>query len=228
MADGSTCTKPVGQCKRHDLNSRTIVLQTERDRLYAQMEETAQKPYSYGVSKKLENLIRKRLRNELPFSEVKNMSIDQHTEFTAMFGSSSFAMACDYDNQYTQRFFSYGKCGYVAYELHKLTGKPFVFFTDTTSDHGWSGHVGVRLDDNTILDVTGHHKHDDVIRKYSLKQFTVHTANEEAFLQLMRKTDGPFYSPKEQLEQAAVQKIAQDLKHDFIDTYNTPTGRPTP
>lgn len=195
-------------------------LEPERDKLFQQVTDHVQSSeYSYGLDKKLSALLWKRLRNEYSLSDLKKMTIDQNTEFTACFGSSSFTMTCYYDDHYTQHFFSYGKCGYVAYELHKLTGKPFTVFTDTTYKHGWQGHVGIRLDDNTILDVTGRRTHEQVIRAYNLKEFTINTVDKAEFLKTMKKEDEPFYGDREQLEQAAVQKIARDLNHDFIETY---------
>ena len=53
--------------------------------------------------------------------------------------------------------FGWGYCGYLALELHELTGLPLALFTSPRDEtqSGWSGHAAVALPDGSFLDIEG-------------------------------------------------------------------------
>lgn len=53
--------------------------------------------------------------------------------------------------------FGWGYCGYLALELHELTGLPLALFTSPKDETatGWSGHAAVALPDGNFLDIEG-------------------------------------------------------------------------
>lgn len=91
-------------------------------------------------------------------------------EFDVYFGSRGDTFQYGEVDGAVQSVFGYGFCSLMALALNERLGREFVLWT-TDKDagpRGWSGHVGVHLDDSRVLDVFGISTYEDVARRYSM------------------------------------------------------------
>lgn len=94
------------------------------------------------------------------------------------------------DDQAIQLFGS-GACGYLAFELHRLTGLPLALFTYSESEWGWSGHAAVALPDGTFLDIEGVATAAEINSRYCFEEPIQATFPEEdAYCKTIFRTSG--------------------------------------
>lgn len=84
---------------------------------------------------------------------------DAPAELYVDFGVRDAMLALDQVDDEAGHLFGWGACGYLAFELHRLTGLPLALFTSTSPKTdpsiGWSGHAAVALPDGSFLDIEG-------------------------------------------------------------------------
>lgn len=120
-----------------------------------------------------------------------------------------------YEDWETVQTFSYGSCGYLAYELHKQSGNPFAVFTDPNFD-SWSGHVAIRIDTTHFLDIDGIQTVDSLRQRFpKIAGFKLETMDIEKFSELMKVNMHEPYKNLDDLEIAVLSKLSQDLLNDF-------------
>lgn len=134
---------------------------------------------------KLSDLIRKQLLNETGHTgerrRIREQVITPYTTFTLCIDDSSWIASADTDNPGANTAFTRGKCAYLAYRLHKLTGLPFAVWTDPTTER-WTGHVAIALPNGNFLDFDGVVSNGDIQRRYGhtlTEQPTIHETIDE-------------------------------------------------
>lgn len=220
------------KCKFTEKNRIEPIHFTNKESAYAYREEILnkkyknlikdglnKKEYSYEIDNKLKNLILDRLDYSYLSSEIENMTIDKDCEFDITLGSSSFTINSDYESPYNQHFFSMGKCGYIAYELHQQTGLPYIIFTDEDkSDISWRGHVGLLTKNNKVLDITGESSIEKIKQRYKIENLSIKIIDDNEFLEVLKVPNKEnFYKDVDELEENLIKKFCRDIRHDYLD-----------
>lgn len=90
-------------------------------------------------------------------------------EFDVYFGSRGDSFQYGEVDGAVQSVFGYGFCSLMALALNERLGKEFVMWTTESGSEGrgWSGHIGVHLGDDRVLDVFGISTYEQVERRYA-------------------------------------------------------------
>lgn len=104
---------------------------------------------------------------EMSLDELYDSRSSLIQEFDVYFGSRSETVRYGVIDGAVTSLFGYGYCILLALAFHEKTGREFVMWTDgENTGSRWSGHVGVRVDDDHILDVFGITHHNEVASRY--------------------------------------------------------------
>lgn len=97
---------------------------------------------------------------------------DSPPALEVVYGSRLSSLTLDQIDGEASSLFGWGYCGYLALELHDLTGLPLVLFTspDTDLRIGWSGHAAVALPDGSFLDIEGVVSADEIHSRYRFSE----------------------------------------------------------
>lgn len=109
---------------------------------------------------------------ELSLDELYESRSSLIQEFDVCFGSRCETVRYGVIDGAVTSLYGYGYCILLALAFHEKTGREFVMWTDGEGTGSrWSGHVGVRVDDEHILDVFGITHHDEIVRRYPTAKF---------------------------------------------------------
>lgn len=172
-----------------------------------------------GLSVKEHKMLWKRLRGEYELKELKAMHINASTPAYVRYNRNAEA-SFDYQEEHTEKTFTYGACGFFAYALHEKTHYPLVVFTADKNANYWEGHVAVQVGENKYLDITGISTEDEYKRKYGFtgKGYSVEvTEDVERFKHLMGiKPENNIYDDLDDLESAILNRCSDDVIHDYV------------
>lgn len=173
----------------------------------------------YALSTKEAALLKSKLRNEHSLKEIERMGLTPSTPVHTYFVHNMDA-TFDYNESATQRVFTKGACGYLAYALREKTGKPVTVFTSDSDSEYWEGHVALKLSDDEYLDVTGIRTLQDIQREFSQpgKRFSVDDFHDDGAYKDKMKLDRDenFYVKLPPLEKAILDRVSRDLVRDYI------------
>lgn len=88
-------------------------------------------------------------------------------EVDVVLGSSWVEVTTSIDSGLTVHAFMHGGCGYIAGELHRVTGLPLVRFTSPDRRFGWQGHWAVEVGPDSFLDIRGLTDASTVLEEFS-------------------------------------------------------------
>lgn len=152
-----------------------------------QMNFGTQTQTSAQLPTKLAELIRKRMLQEEGDTKrrkaIRAKTITTQDTFTLCIDDSSYTASADIDNTGINTAFTKGKCAYLAYRLHQITGLPFAMWTDPTTKQ-WTGHIAIALPNGEYLDIEGAISNDEISRRYNhtlTTEPTIHETAEQAF-----------------------------------------------
>jgi hypothetical protein len=92
---------------------------------------------------------------------------EQDGTIDVYFGSTGASITLRLTDGDAIGLFAYGYCGLLAYAIHKKTGLPLIVFTNTEDKtDGWSGHVGILVGEDQILDIAGINSEDEIRSRY--------------------------------------------------------------
>lgn len=171
------------------------------------------------LSAKEMKLLWRRLRGGFLLKELKSMVITANTPAFVSFNRNGEA-AFDYNNYETQKLFTKGACGFLAYALHEKTGLPITIVTADPKTPYWQGHVALKLGEDRYLDVTGVCTMDEFVQRYELEKakFTVEDiTTPKDFMKAMGVADDKdIYANLGDFEKAILERISRDLARDYI------------
>lgn len=228
----------INTLKKRGYTEEAAKYQAKRDELIAASKSGAQEDTSEhpNVSKtgkylipkekytdeEITDMIRARFRRGgWSPNEIKKMNITPDTPFIGVFGSSSNDLSFNSDSKEAYRWFNRGQCARLAYEIAKHTKKPLIVWTDP-SFSSWSGHVAVKVEDGTVLDINGLSSYDATLNRFhgygnKVSEWTMREMKaDDEFLNLMGLTgEDELYGEIDDTERAVVSHISHTLIDDF-------------
>ena len=173
----------------------------------------------FGLSSKEKALLWKRLRCSLPLKKLKTMQLSKSIPVDVSFNRNGMA-SFDYEEYETQKIFSKGACGILAYSLHQKSGLPVLIITPNPDEKYWQGHAAIKLSDDKYLDITGENTLDELFRRYNFNVKTAEVLETSTFSEIEKKLVlKPGQNPLEKyddLEKAIVDRVSEDLLRDFV------------
>lgn len=113
---------------------------------------------------------------------------DSPAGLEVVYGSRMAVLTLDQIDGEASSLFGWGYCGYLALELHDLTGLPLALFTSTRDEtqSGWSGHAAVALPDGSFLDIEGVVTAAEINDRYSFPEPTSPSfPDREGYIEIM-------------------------------------------
>lgn len=179
--------------------------------------EEARKFLKVPTDEKMERLILRQLRRQYSRREVEAMVKDglAHVEYYVYFAGNR-EVTLDKDDPASQRTFTYGACGYLAYNLHRVTGYPLVLFTETEADGSeveyWRGHAAVKLPSGEFLDIHGRSSRSSVLEHFGFPHTWSYSEPDlPTFLERMRVSEESIIGDLGELEKATLAKFTFDI-----------------
>jgi hypothetical protein len=129
------------------------------------------------------------------------------------FGSTGSTITLRLTDGEAVGLFAYGYCGILAYAIHMKTGLPLIVFTsDVDNLDGWSGHAGVRVGEDQILDITGINSEQEILGRYRSSKLSAGVIMEEnKFVKLT------FAKENHADPLGFVEELEQYVTNDFAD-----------
>lgn len=169
------------------------------------------------TEEKMERLILKQLRKQYTRKEIETMmeaGLD-HVEYYVYFAGNR-EVTLDKDSRASQRTFTYGACGYLAYNLHRTTGLQLALFTETDGkgqevEH-WRGHAAVKLPNGEFLDIHGRSPRSSVLNHFGLNHTWAYSEPYlPTFLNRMKVSEDSILGDLGELEKATLAKFTLDI-----------------
>lgn len=117
-----------------------------------------------------------------------------------------------------EQLFMNGFCVLFAYALHEQLGLPFAILTDhSESWGGWSGHVGLMLDDELFLDLYGVRPLQEVVEQFALMNYSYDAVDKDEFLNLL--VDAPLHNNPMLFVEELEQLVTEDFVMNVIQSH---------
>lgn len=100
------------------------------------------------------------------YPELEDVELEHDGSIECYFGSTGATITLRRIDGEALGLFLHGYCTLLAYAIHEKTGLPLVVFSSVENSQDWSGHAGVLVGDNEIVDISGRRSFENVRHEY--------------------------------------------------------------